>query len=324
MRACGASAICHSNPEKSDQEVERESAKDNVDVADVWKHQYGDEHQLTGLFIALARAAGVESDLVATSTRNRFLFNEEMRNPSQLDAALALVQIDGQELFLAPGVPCTPFGALPWYETAVKGMRLGKSGNTWVMTPLPPASASQLERKASLRLMPDSSIEGTVTYTFTGLDALTHRFEERNEDAAERQQRLEGDLKDELTGGGEVTLKNTPDWSDDEVPLVAVFDVKMPGWARSAGTKALIPSSILTAANRQVFDHATRIHPVYFQYPNRIHDDVTIELPPTWNVGAVPAAGNLDIKVAESQWTAGALHLTRDFTIETLFVKVKY
>ncbi len=310
------------------QEAERENAKDNEDVADVWKHGYGNEHQITWLFVALARAAGFEADPVALSTRNRFLFNAKLRNPSQLNAEIAVVRLGGQDIFLAPGVRMAPFGTLPWNDTAVTGLRLNESGGVWVTTPLPPASASRLERKAVLRLTPDAGLEGTVTFTFTGLDALGRRLEERNEDDTERRRVLEDEVKRDLTAGSEVTLDGTPNWSDIDSPLVAVFDVKVPGWARMAGARALVPVGIFAEANRHVFEHATRKYAVYFHFLHQMDDDVAIDLPQGWKVSSLPAPGGVDIKIASSTWTAQStptgLHLKRDFSIDTLLLEVRH
>jgi Domain of Unknown Function with PDB structure (DUF3857)/Transglutaminase-like superfamily len=313
---------------KSAEEAERESAKDNEDVADVWKHGYGNEHQITLLFVALARAAGFEADPVALSTRSRFLFNEQMRNPGQLNTAVAVVKLGDQDIFLAPGIPFAPFGTLAWNDTAVKGLRLNDSGGVWVTTPLPPAPASRLERKATLHLTPDAGLEGTVTFTFTGLDALGRRLEERNEDDTERRRRLEDEVKGDMNSAGEVTLTNAPEWSNGDAPLVAIFNVKVPGWGRLAGTRALVPVDIFAGGNRHVFEHATRVHPVYFHFPHQLEDDVTIDLPAGWTVGSVPQPGSADIHVADCKWTADGtpttLHLKRYLTIDTLLINAKY
>jgi hypothetical protein len=313
---------------KSAQEVERESAKDNEDVADVWQHGYGDEYQITLLFVALARAAGFESDPVALSTRNRFIFDEKMRNPSQLNAEIAVVRLGGQDVYLAPGTPMAPFGTLPWNETGVSGLRLNPSGGVWVLTPVPPATASRLERRAELRLTPDAGLEGTVTFTFTGLDALARRLEERNEDETERRRALEDEVQADMTGGSTVTLSNTPEWTDSDAPLVATFQVKVPGWARAAGARALVPVGIFAGANRHVFEHATRTHAVYFHYLHQVEDDVRVDLPPGWSVSSVPAPGSADIKVAHCKWTVdstpNALHLKRDFSIDTLMIDPRF
>jgi hypothetical protein len=313
---------------KSAEEAERESAKDNEDVADVWKHGYGNEHQITLLFVALARAAGFEADPVALSTRNRFFFNEQMRNPGQLNTAVALIRLGDREIFLAPGIPFAPFGMLAWNDTAVKGLRLNDSGGVWVATPLPPAPESRLERKAALHLTPDAGLEGTVTFTFIGLDALAQRLEERNEDDTERRRHLEDEVKADMTSAGEVTLTSMPEWSNGDVPLVAMFDVKVPGWARLVGTRALVPVDIFAGGNRHVFEHATRRHAVYFRFPHQLEDDVTLDLPTGWTMSSVPQPGSVGIHIADCKWTADGtsttLHLKRDLSIETLLVAAKY
>jgi len=313
---------------KSAEEAERESAKDNEDVADIWKHGYGNERQITLLFVALARAAGFEADPVVLSTRNRFWFNDKMRNPSQLNTVIAVVRLGDSEVFLAPGVPFAPFGTLAWNETAVKGLRLNEAGGVWVTTPLPPASASRLERKAALHLTSDASLEGTVTFTFTGLSALAQRLEERNEDDAERRRHLEDEVKADIGSSGEVTLTNTPAWSNGDIPLVAVFDVRVPGWGHLAGTHALVPVDIFAGGNRHVFEHQTRIHPIYFHALHQLEDDVTIDPPAGWTVSSVPQPGGADIHVADCKWTAdgtsSTLHLKRDFSIDTLLIDAKH
>jgi hypothetical protein len=280
------------------------------------------------LFVALARAAGIEADPVILSTRNRFWFNEKMRNPGQLNSGVAWVRLADREVFLAPGVPFTPFGVLAWNETAVKGLRLNDAGGVWVTTPLPPASASRTERKAALHLTADASLEGTVTVTFSGLDALAQRLDERNEDDTERRRRLEDEIKGALGTAGEATLTNVPEWSNGDAPLVANFEVKVPVWAHFAGTRALVPVDIFAGGNRHVFEHQTRIHPVYFHFPHQIEDDVTIDLPAGWTVSSVPQPGSSDIHVASCKWTADGtpttLHLKRDFSIETLLIDAKY
>ena len=50
----------------------------------------------------------------------------------------------------------------------------------------------------------------------------------------------------------------------------------------------MVPAAIFTAAEKGTFEHANRVHPIYFEYPNEKADDVTIELPPGWQVSSVP------------------------------------
>ncbi|HEY1313936.1 MAG TPA: hypothetical protein VGE92_08660, partial [Steroidobacteraceae bacterium] len=309
---------------RSAQEVEREGSKDNHDVADVWKNGYGNRHQINWLFVALARAAGFEADPVLVATRTRYFFNAKMENPSQLNSAMAVVKLNGQQKFLDPGTPFAPFGALPWGMTAVAGLRLDANGGSWIETPLPSAADSSIERRASLRLAPDGSLEGKVSLTFNGLQALSRRLELRNEDDTARTRFLEGAVKGDIGSGCQATLSNTPDWTGANSTLVAEFDVQVPGWATVAGRRTLVPSGLFAGGSRHAFQHATRIHPVYFHYPQRVADDISIELPPGFEVESMPKPFRANITVANYEFSAQnsgtVLHLTRVITVSSLIV----
>ncbi len=89
--------------------------------------------------------------------------------------------------YFDPGRAFTPFGLLPWMETGVTGLRLNKDGGSWIETTLPESSVSRIERKADLKLSQETGeLEGKLTVTFTGLEALGLRVEERHEDETNR------------------------------------------------------------------------------------------------------------------------------------------
>ncbi len=307
---------------------ERENSKDNENVADVLKNRYGDRYQITWLFLALARAAGFEADPVFLSNRGRYFFDPEMRDPSKLAGAIVIVKLDGREIYLDCGVPFAPFGALPWGETAAHGLRLDKDGGTWITTPVPVYSASRIDREATLVLTPDGSLQGTATFTFSGLEALTRRLIVGQEDDIARKKALENEVKAEISSGSEVTLTNTPHWGGAEDTLVAQFNVTIPEWAQMAGRRALVPTSVFVGTSKHVFEHGVRIHPVYFHYPHQVKDDIHVELPSDWQLKSVPAAEHADIKIASYDWSAqssgNSLHLQRQLTINTLLVEAKF
>jgi hypothetical protein len=81
-----------------------------------------------------------------------------------------------------------------------------------VITTLPPSSDSRIERKADLKLTETGSLEGKLTVTFSGLEALWRRIEERNEDLTNRKKFLEDQVKEYIPAGIDVDLTNQPDW----------------------------------------------------------------------------------------------------------------
>ena len=64
-----------------------------------------------------------------------------------------------------------------------------------------------------------------------------------------------------------------------KLPLVAEFDLKIPGWVSNAGRRVVLPVGVFTGVEKHIFEHANRVHPIYFEYPYEKEDDVTIDLP---------------------------------------------
>ncbi len=316
--------------QKTEQEQKRAKEKpvENVNVEDIWKRGYGNGQQLTWLFLGLARAAGFEAYGCWVAGRNEYFFVPGTMQSHKLNANVVLVKLKGKDLYFDPGGAFTPYGLLGWSETGVAGLRLDKDGGSWIQTTLPQASESRIERMGKLKLSDTGDLEGKLTVTYIGLEAMYHRLEERHADEVERKKYLEERLKSQIEAGTEVELTNKPDWTSSETPLVAEFNLKIPGWASNAGRRVIIPAAIFTAAEKGMFEHANRVHPIYFEYPHEKADDVTIELPLGWQVSSVPPPQNEDghivVYTLKVEQSPGALRLTRKLSVDILILEQKY
>ena len=314
--------------ETTEQERKRGKEKTINNVEDVWKSGAGSGREITWLYLALVRAAGLEAYPVLVSRRNEYFFTPQVMDPHRLDDNVVLVKLNGKDTFYDPGTVFTPFGILPWPETAVKGLRLDKDGGAWVTTTVPDSTVSNITRKADLRMTDQGGLEGKVTVTFSGLEALSMRLELRNQDETTRTKYIEDVVREFIPVGIDVDLKNKPDWSSSSPTLVGEFEIKVQGWASAAGHRALIPVGLFSAPEKHVFEHAMRVHPIYFDFPTGRIDDVTIELPLDWKVNSLPPGHKDEGKVCSYNTTAannkGTLHLTRNLDINTLVLDTKY
>jgi|HubBroStandDraft_1064217.scaffolds.fasta_scaffold00538_15 hypothetical protein len=313
---------------KTEQEEKREKEKPPENVEEVWKRGYGDAFQLTWLFLGLVRAAGFEAYGCWVSGRGEYFFSPVTMQSAKLNSNVVLVKLNGKDLYLDPGVIFTPFGLLTWSQTGVQGLRLDKDGGTWIQTTLPQASESRIERAGKLKLSDTGDLEGKLSVTYTGLEAMHYRLEERHADEVARKKFLEERATSQIGIGAEAELTNTPDWTSSETPLVAEFNLKIPGWASNAGRRVVIPAAIFTAAEKGIFEHANRVHPIYFDYPYEKADDVIVDLPPGWQVSSVPAPQDLNAKAAlyslKVDQRSETLRLTRKLTIDMLLLDQKY
>jgi hypothetical protein len=278
--------------------------------------------------VALVRAAGIEAYEVYLSPRDQYFFNPELRNTASITADVVLVKLNGKDVFCDPGSLYAPFGILPWEETGVKGLRVDKDGGSWVTIPLPDPEVSQVERKADLKVTEEGELQGKLTVTFTGMEAIWRRVAERNEDAASRKKLLEDQIREYIPVGIDVELTNSPDWSNASDKLVAEYDLKVPGWVSGAGKRAILPVGLFSSTEKHIFEHTGREHPVYFTFPFRKIDDITIELPLDWKVSSVPAPQKTDghvimysLKVENNK---GTLHLERQLDMNIVILETKY
>ena len=262
------------------------------------------------------------------SSRKDYFFDPKLEDSHRLNADVTLVKLNGKEIYCDPAEKFAPFGLLPWYETGVNGLRVDKDGGSWIKTPVPPSSESRIERKADLSLSDTGDLQGRLTLTFSGLQAMELREEKRDQDDAERKKYLEEEVKESVPVGIEVELTNRPDWSNPASPFVANFSLKVPGWASGVGRRVLVPVGLFGAPEKNLFKHANRVHPIYMAFPFQEVDDVTIEIPAGWKVNSLPPAQKQDghiityaMKVEDEK---GKLHITRTLDTNFLYLQTQY
>lgn len=301
--------------EKTEQEHKREKEKEIKNADEVWKQGRGNWVQVNWTFLALARAAGFDAYAVILASRNGGTFNPKLRRISDLNSNAVLVMLKGAEVYLDPGTIFTAFGFLPAGNMGTTGLQLDKDGGKWVTTKTPESAASQIIRKADLKLDADGALQGKLSVTYTGLEAAWRRFEERYEDEASHRKFLEDNVKETIPMGAEVELVSKPDWASSAPTLVAEFTLKVPGWVSAAGRRELLPVGLFGATEKHLCESAVRLHPLYYQYKFQKVDDIRIELPAGWQVSSLPQAVTRDIILAtynsKVENDKGTLHLER-------------
>jgi hypothetical protein len=124
-----------------------------------------------------------------------------------------------------------------------------------------------------------------------------------------------------------VELTNQPDWKSSSPTLLAEYTLKVPGWVAGAGKRALLPVGLFAAPEKHLFDHAERVHPIYFEFPFQRSDDVSIDMPLGWQISTLPKPAKLDAKAVtytlEAKDDKGTLHLSRVLNVDFLLLPQK-
>lgn len=283
--------------EKSEEEERRENRRDFKTIEDVLRDGYGTRDQLNRLFAGLARAAGFDAGVVMVSRRDQLFFDRRLPDFSQLPEEVAVVSVGGIDRYFDPGTPFVPFGLLPWANTGLDGLRADpKTGGRWVTTQEQGASTATTRRAAKLRLE-DDLLTGTVRVTYGGQEALIERLAALHEDEATTRKRIEDDAKTWFPAGSTVKLTSIENATATDAPLVHHFDVRLISLGTATGSRLLVPLSVFTANEKNVFGAERRKYDIYFRYSRHVDDLVTLEVPNGYAIENVPAAVTLDEKV---------------------------
>ena len=276
--------------ERSEKEEQKEKLKPNSNVDDALKHGYGWDNELTRVFVALARAAGFDATIIRVTDRDYYFHNKALPNFRWYTDELALVTVNGKELFLSPGTPFCPYGLVPWEDAGSYGLVLNKDNAVWKQTPEPLPNEAVRRRIADLELDADGDVKGDLSATFESRDALQLRLAERDHDDAQRRKDLEERIKDWLPTGATVKLKKVDDWNVASQQFVVTAEVTIPGIATATGKRLMVPVSIFTGSDDHPFKHMKRVNPIYFRNPYQNFDVVTVKVPEGLQVESIPQA----------------------------------
>jgi hypothetical protein len=220
-----------------------------------------------------------------------------------------------------------PFGLLPWYNTGVKAMRLGKDGGTFITTPQADSARAITQRVAKFNFV-DGVFKGKVVAQFRDQEALWHRLSAIHSDEAERKKDLEDEMKGSLPGNSTVTLAKITNATDAEKPLIVEYDVELSNISSNVGSRLLLPISIFQFNNDNPFQHEKRVHPVYYSYPFQELDEAEFQIPPGMHVENLPAAQKeqTDFGYYDSLWqdNGTSVSVQRRFAILGLLFRTEF
>ncbi len=299
-------------------------------VEDVLRRHSGTHDELNRLFVAMVRAAGIPATMMWVPDRGRTAFDPTVLSTDQLDAEIAIVHLDGEDVFLDPGTRFCPYGVLNWHYAGIRGLRQrGNGGAELADSPAPTYQQAMIQRVAQLQLTEKGMIEGTLAVGFSGMEAMVRRQLAVNMNGEGRRKLVENEVRGWLPVGAEVTLTNSPEWDKTEGLLVAKFKVTGPITIDNS-QRWIVPIHVFEANAKPTFSAARRTNSVYFDYPSRQTDEVHISLPASAEIEKLPAnqhskTGYAMYATEQKREGANGLVCTRELALNSvLFPRDEY
>ena len=291
---------------------------------DVWSRKRGSGDQIAALFVGMARAAGVKAYLMGVANRQERFFLPGYMNMGQLDDDIAIVNLDGKDIYLDPGERYCAFGQLAWVHAFTGGLRETEGGTEVAMTSALSYKDVHITRVADLKVDETGIGSGAVVMTYTGDAALMWRHDALRGDETSMKENLRTNLEHLLPGGMDVKVSKVENLTDYEQPLKVTYEVKGP-IGSSTGKRLLVVGDLFEANSKPKFPEAKRELPIDLKYPTTTQDVVRLSLPAGMVVESSPTAASNELKgtAAYTLQVAAAptsITIRRNLTVGKTFV----
>jgi len=291
---------------------------------DVWSRKRGSGDQIAALFVGMARAAGIKAYLMGVANRQQRFFIPGYLSMGQIDDNIAIVNLDGKDIFLDPGERYCAFGQLAWVHAFTGGLRETDTGTDVAMTNALSYKDSHVARLADLKVDETGVATGSVVMTYTGSEALAWRQDALRGDETSLKENLRTHLERLLPGGMEIKVSNVEHLTDYEQPLKVTYEVKG-AIGSSTGKRLLVVSDLFEANTTPRFPEAKRELPIDLKYPTAVQDVVRLMLPAGTVVESSPSATSTELKGAAAYnvqvvTTSNSITIRRNLTVGKTFV----
>lgn len=258
---------------------------------DILSEKSGSGNDLAALYLALARAAGLEAYGVKVADRDESIFDPNYLSLSQLDSLLVLLRIDGKDVYVDPGEKLCPFGQLHWKHTLAGGLAQNAKGPVYT----PPNQSKDAITAHTVDLIVDAqgAISGTVKILMSGPEALYWRQLNLLTDPDEMSRQFSESLHQLLPQGISIELGKFQGMETSAGYLSAT--AKVSGQLGvPTGKRMVLPAFFFSQGARPQFvADEKRESAVDLHYAEQVIDDAVYHLPPGLTVEGAPQPAQL-------------------------------
>jgi hypothetical protein len=273
--------------EHSQDENRAEGVKRIKSAADVLALKRGSPDDLAMLFLALARAAGFHAEAMAVVDRNRDFFQPNYLTGNQLDDLIVFVTVNGKERAFDPGERYMPYGVLQWTHSLAGGIRQQDGHIAIVNSPGISYKETVSQRMADITLAPDGTVTGDATIVYTGQLATRWRQKALEGDQVQLKKDFDDELQSDLPSGLIIRTDHFLGLDSENTNFMARMKVSG-SLGTATGKRVFLPLSVFAAGAGNPFASSHREEPIDLHYPYQEIDQVTLHLPPGFQVESLP------------------------------------
>ncbi|MBE2215779.1 MAG: DUF3857 and transglutaminase domain-containing protein [Opitutaceae bacterium] len=282
---------------------EKSRTTDDQEARQTLARKYGWSREINVLFAGLARAAGYDARLALNAGTDDLLNVRTPRGWAFMDREHVAVKLGDVWRIFDPGSYFVPYGLVSWRDEGATALICDKQGREIIHGEAPRSAAgvSRAQSKGKFDLSADGTLEGEVEMTWTGHLAI----ERKAESWRDSQDDVDKDFREELNKllpDAEITGLSWENLRSRALPLVARFQVRVPGYAEAVGSRLLVRPAFFSMGEPVVFAAATRKYPIAFPFAWQEAEEVAIRLPEGYELEKPSAP--LNVGTADSEFWA--------------------
>ena len=263
--------------------AELKAVKENHSPGDTLKQKAGWGMDVDRLFAAMANAVGFDARLARIPDRADTFFSPARPTTYFMNSISVAVEVGGKWVFFDPSTPYLDSGMLRWQEEGQQALVSDPKEGFFVQTQFSQPQRSMRQRRATFKLLEDGTLEGDVTYTYTGHSGVGQKATYENMTPAQQEEDWKKSLQQRLSTAemSDFSMKYA---NDPLHPLTVSHKVAVPAYATRTGKRILLQPAFFQRNVGPRFTETTRKWDIYFDYGWMEDDEVTIELPAGWEL----------------------------------------
>jgi len=289
---------------KSESELKQLKLKEAKRAEDTWTQKSGTSEDIAMLYLAMARAAGLQAYAMKVVDHDQGIFDVSYMNINQLDDTLVILSIGGNDIVVDPGEKMCPFQTVSWKHASAGGLRQSAKEVGAAVSPEETYTNNSTTRTGDISVDAHGGITGTVQIAMAGQEALRWRQAALQNDETELKKQFDHSLETIMPEGVEGHVDHFAALDQPNEKLVAT--VTMKGTLGAATSKRLLlPGFLFEARGHQPFvSQENRLESVDMHYGERLTDQVTYHLPAGLTVESAPMATTIP-------WTGHAAYIVK-------------
>ena len=289
------------------------------DAQQVWSGKSGTPNELATLYLALARAAGLQARPMAIADRSIRVFDPGYLSLNQLTTTLVVLQLGGNDVYVDPGEKLLPYGQLKWSHTLCGGLLETVDGVSHnAATPENSTKNAITAHTADLVVDGQGNATGTVKVIMNGPEALRWRQLSLTAGKDEAKGRIGALLQQLLPQGMTMEILNVQGL--DTAAGFASLTAKVSGpLGIVSGKRLTLPGFVFSRGLHPAFvAQEQRESTIDLHFAEQVIDDVVYHLPAGYSVESAPQPAQMPwpdhaVLVVKTQTGAGTIDIKHIF-----------